>query len=696
MHFPDMPLVKDIIVPRVYNHRVLTYEDQYFEVIKEIVGNYYLNMDAPYDVLPLPDYRRFGPEVLKAGFEFYSTSSNTLVTSPFFMTNRAGNFVDLPVDGLQDIVLEIDRFFFSRLRVSVTYNDYIRHDSKRTVVPTLRQLCINKLSLHQTMFDVYGGHRAVVNTTSNMDDSKVLKLFSEFSNDGISREHFDFVRKLIPKSLAMLEDFLDCRKHYGKIKFDYDFDDLVNFVTAPMSSSGVRPGGARREDRNGFVVKSVTVGKKMDQFAYYSVKFHEFMQKLYDTHSLDEAPYDLFETYCVIRLKNEFKYVYPPSVDECAKLRDKCREFFIPNMMQQFLSKMLMTPRQLLERGDVIRIGQKWYCGEAQRFAQYMHAFSDKMVWYTGDFKKLDKSIRDWMLSLYVATGRNYFYTDSMSDDDFVDKLFAILCERINIKLVNHIGGVWTLMRAFMYSGGYETSHGDSWCVLLAFCLYVVYTADRFPNYNKIIYGSIGKLIRIVVYGDDHVWCTPIILRNVMNEHLFAAFVNKYIGMTIRDPETKLKFFSTTHFNGELKYVGVVFLKRYFIKEKLVDKVGFPIVYPFKPTHDSLIKLFCSKEGLDFIYPLQAIGQAYDTLGTNSTSYLAIKMFYDYWIRRLKKSPLQIFNEAVEKCDSNLLRKIMRRSGLTLDDLKRGFPGCDYLLSLHRINPENGSNVSEL
>jgi len=151
------------------------------------------------------------------------------------------------------------------------------------------------------------------------------------------------------------------------------------------------------------------------------------------------------------------------------------------------------------------------------------------------------------MLSLYVAQGKQYYYTNTPEDEYVLQQLFRLLCERINVKFVNHIGSVWTLMRAWMYSGGYETSHGDSWCVMFSLMLYLCHVMETQPQLKKRIEVALERgYIRAVIYGDDHIWCSPKYFRGLLSEAKYAEFCKEYLGMVIRDAVTTDLFFFRT------------------------------------------------------------------------------------------------------------------------------------------------------
>lgn len=677
--YPDLGKLR---VDRFVDGRRRTYDQMYFDSLKQAMSLFYFEGGKPVrrEVALYDDEL-----ILKTGFEFYSTSCNIRVAPPFDKPNMPGPAQVRENSRLREIVRLLD------WRYLQTFGLMKEPQPAVSGPHSLTYLAYRRVSLYQTMFTEYAGCRAVVNTSSIINYNKIIKLFSEYAIPATDRKHRDVLERFLGPAMKLVEEWLGANRHREIVPFRYGPDMLPMFVSHPLSASGIRAGKTTKSTIGGVELRETVVGKKLEQFSYYAPLFHECMQLLFK-YGLDSVEFNAkFQVYCHIALKNEFKFVYPPVDEDCVKLADKCREFFIPNMMMQFLSKLLMTPRQKLERGDWIRIGQKWNHGGAEEFAKFLHANAKiPMVWFTGDFKKLDKTIKDFLLAYYVASGKGYFRVGKGGEAFFRD-LFILLAERINVKLVNHVGGIWTLMLAMMYSGGFETSHGDSWCVLMVWVIYVLYTAEKNPKKKKKIMKHLGYLIRIAVYGDDHVWCVPWVLRKILNEAGFAEFVKEFFDMEIREPRMITEFFSRVLPNGELSYAGVVFLKRYFILDTSGGP-GFPVVYPFKPTHESLIKLFCSRDGLDVTYVLQAIGQAYDTLGTNAFAYSMIKRFYKYYLGFCGSNVQQVVEEAMAKADMVQVNRLLRKANITADELKNGFPTLAKLRELHKVDASKNTN----
>ena len=693
--FPHIQPPLRFVSPRVRDGKVLSLQEQYFWLVVES-ARYELIMQPGETRLALcSDQLLVQRNTLDLAAQYYQRPHNMLVKDPFLSHNLPmAHIVDWDTR-LHAIVCGMDNIYLRA--AGVRYPRRVPQDADfgPGCNPSATDVWLNQHMIQRVVFGTYGGHRAVVNTMGNVSAQKTISLFAEFSkNDAESRFDFDHIRGLLPKGMKLLDRILNTDHLFGKVRFNYHPTMLYSYVSNMQSSAGIRPHDNYTVPVGTEEVEVLFGGKKFHQFPYFAARFHAWMQELfYSPELMDKYRYEL-DTYCVIRMKDEFKYSWPPDPVECEKLIQKCREFFIPNMIQQFLSRVCMVPRQALERGDVIKIGHRWTYGEAQRLAHRMKAFCKDYVWHTGDFEKLDKSIRDWMLSMYVMSGKRYFYTTGPRDEEFLRRCFIVLAEKINVKLVNHINGFWTLVKGIMYSGGYETSHGDSWIVLLVWCLYLVdmiVSMPEGPELARMV--ALGMLI-IIVYGDDHVWATPRSIAHIVNEFSWAAWLKKYTGMIIRDAATVTNFFSTIDSAGEIKEAGVVFLKRYFVLQRPYG-AGYPSVLPFKPTHDSILKMVCNKDNDPRTYPLQAIGQAYDTLGTNPVAYMMIKYFYDEWMKKLEMTPYS-FREVVAKMHTMQTNRLTKKIGYNILKTMPTFPTLDTLMEQHKIDPGRGSNVIPL
>lgn len=698
-----LPHVQDIVIriPRIESGRVLTLEEQYLRVVQACVRyDVVQQVDGTYRATLITEAGVANDHISLVYFQYYGQrDSNRIIRPPFEVKNDPKPFVVKWDPRLRAIIDSMDRIYmqaYGRELPKIALRDEEFGPGK---TPSATRQWYNRHLISRHVYGRHYGMSAIVHTMEDVSADKMGDLFAEFSqNNTESREHFDELKKLLPRAMMILESMLRVQQHYGTVSFRYCPEMLKKYVTNMQASAGVRPGPVKQEELCGLPVNMTTTGKKFHQFPYYAAEFHEMMRDLWEAEDI----YDWYkgdrDEYCIIRLKNEFKVKWLADIPEnemeqtLAKLRKTCREFFIPNMLQQFLSRTIMTPKQLFERGDVIRIGQKWKHGGAQRFAERHHAGSKRHVWYTGDVRKLDKNIRDWLLSLYIVSGRKYFRDEDVKTEQFLDRLFVMLAERINVKLTCHITGIWTLMKGVMYSGGFETSHGDSWCLALVFCLYFASVMAEHPGVaSDIVYCIVYWEIVLALYGDDHLLTVPRKLSAYINELGFAAFAKKMMGMEIREIEQLDDFFSTVDSGGELVKKGVVFLKRYFVVMPRVSP-QYPYIYPFKPTHETVLKLVCNKENDPRVYPLQAIGQAYDTYGTNPVAYEMVRIFYEEWMSCLNFDQESI-TMMVDALDCQTRNRLWRKCGLNWRTSTLCFPRLEHLQQLHKIDDVQNSNV---
>lgn len=698
-----LPHVQSIVlrVPRVDGGRVLTLEEQYLRVVQMCVRyDVFKKEEGDFFARLIPDDGLATKMSSMVFFQYFGQSShNRLIRAPFRVNNMPKQFDvrwDPRLRPVMDLMDEIYLKAYGRTLPKVPLSD---DEFAKGMNPSKTRQWYNKHLFSRHVYGRFYGLSPIVHTMQDVSPTKMADLFAEFSqNDTESREHFDEVKRLIPRAMALLEKMLGVQHQYKSIAFRYRPEMLKEFVSNMQSSAGIRPGQSYSEDYEGVKVNYTTTGKKFHQFPAYAADFHTMMQDIWAAEEIYDRYKGDRDNYCIVRMKNEFKAKWLPDIPEdeleetLQKLIKAAREFFIPNLCQQFLSKILMAPKQYFERGDVIRIGQKWKFGEAQRFANRFHAFSKRHKWFTGDVRKLDKNIRDWMLSLYIMSGRKYFKEEDEKTSGFLDRMFVLLAERINVKLTCHITGLWTLMKGVMYSGGFETSHGDSWILGLIFCMYFIRVIEENPHMGSdIVCATFSGDMMIALYGDDHLMVVPDPLVAFVNETDFAAFALKFFGMVIRELEEYSDFFSTVDPAGELTKKGVVFLKRYFVLMPPKEE-GFPVVYPFKPTHETILKLVCNKENDARVYPLQAIGQAYDTLGTNPVAYAMVKKFYEYWMGILDFDQ-EAINSLVAALDPQSRNRLWKKCGMNWRSSTMCFPTLSHLQSMHRIDLKQGSNV---
>jgi len=250
-----------------------------------------------------------------------------------------------------------------------------------------------------------------------------------------------------------------------------------------------------------------------------------------------------------------------------------------------------------------------------------------------------------------------------------------------------HVGGVWQIIVGVLYSGGKETSHAGSWITALCFCIYIVDTMTIYPMRAQYILECLKRgYIRICVYGDDHLWCCPKRVSDILNETLFAACLKKYMHMEIQDILSHDVFLSTwNRVTGELVHAGPKFLRRYFI---CGDDGELPVL-PFKPTSDSLQKALAPKTEYVPDLILSVVGQAWDSQFTNPVSYKCLSFLYDRLTEIDRRTPIQTFEDVIRRNGPRFIHQWSKKLVLPDELFSSGFPAYRMRRTFHEWKPQN-------
>jgi len=377
------------------------------------------------------------------------------------------------------------------------------------------------------------------------------------------------------------------------------------------------------------------------------------------------------------------------TLEKLRKLLVSMREFFIPSMFHSFLGHVLLWFLKFIMTGTYIAIGVDFMHGGAYNIALLMnYTLKGKIVWRKGDIKKFDKNIQSIIVRMYPGIGYMCYRKDNKTADAlrYLRSLFRHFMYHIDTKIVLHLGNFFRIERGKVYSGGLETSLLDSVAKLFLFCLFVVYTAWKYPHVAPYIKQCVMlRLICMIVYGDDHIWGVPELLDAIFNIRTYAFFLMEFFNIELREGEEFKDFLTTINpVTQEIIKPGLVFLKRYFIKSTEPD---FPPVIAFKPTRDILTsfaaKEYCETTGID-IDPIEAllsaIGQAYDAQW-NHVAYNAIKEAFDMIISRYSipdpETELRNFMDYPDKRVK--VNKIMRRTGILEKHILCSFPTWEQI-----------------
>jgi len=195
--------------------------------------------------------------------------------------------------------------------------------------------------------------------------------------------------------------------------------------------------------------------------------------------------------------------------------------------------------------------------------------------------------------------------------------------------------------------------------------------------------------IQFVCYGDDFIVGMHKDIHDILNIHLFTQYLLTHWDMTLRNVRDLDRFLSVPDLvTGDLRFEGAVFLQRRFVaREAVTTRTDLPPVLPHRPLSRTIERFAwgaCGGNRRTEDYLLSVIGMFYDTQGTNALAYEFCQFMYEDIINRYKVD----FNKVMTDIgtytghDTNLTR-LIRKCGITVEDIRNGVPSRDSLLSRH-------------
>jgi len=596
------------------------------------------------------------------------------LTPPFPATNNVKQANISPTLKWKSICTEAERNYWMRLGYPV----HVQFDDKE--VPTLVQLICRKMSWVATVTETYYGLNRVINTMSTFPLKKQLALYGDFNVNTMRRDATqDYMWQLVPGALGWLNYQMKTESNFGTCYFNYNPHKLLRQFQL-FRSGGIAAGGTRKGEYKGTKISVHSSGQKVYMAIPALRKLHRLLVQVRrgDMSSLESIV-------CVIKAKSEWKLGQFKTYKELEDMMLKIREFYIPEQSHSFLGILLNESRMLLERNNIIRIGMKFWWGGAECLYRYLNGHIPGFIYVDGDITGLDKHIQDWMLLLYCMGVYPYYDWSTLNEKDirFLENILTVWAANVCSKLVCHIGSFWRYMHGQMYSGGKETSHGDSWIMAFLFFCYVQHIKQRCPNRAYLMDEFLSRgFITIVVYGDDHIWCAPDCLQDVMNHKTWKAFLKDHCHMTLRDENIYRSLLSVPDNTGRLAVAGPKFLKRYFIKNTFGD--GLSSILPYKPIDEQLVRAMTTDSEVAAELIISLVGHAWDTQGTNEYSYDVIAEMY----RRVSyfdpRTPLEILKSLdVDDISNTRLRRLIRKAGISHSEMFDHFPSLGDLRSRH-------------
>jgi len=336
--------------------------------------------------------------------------------------------------------------------------------------------------------------------------------------------------------------------------------------------------------------------------------------------------------------------------------------------------------RHHIELNNIL-IGLCWEKGGADWFIRN-HGFPEAEYVGEGDISGLDVSIYKFMLEIYKGMSACYmdFVKMDKRDVSLWKRLHHYLISTLACKIVPVADNDWCWFIGKMPSGDWDTSHGDSWIMLLLFCMFMADVCREFPQYAEEIKENwMRGYIMFPTYGDDH----NIIVRYhrialMINETRFGQFLKKHFNIMVRDVREywgkgAWMCVPDTRYSGEVLRKGVKFLQRQFYFNQEIGQ------YVCTRDASSVIhKLFMSSNRADLIdVASSAVGIAMDTMGNNDVAYDLCNDVYSYVRFRVHTATDSEFEHKVflrMLTDKYFSNKIQQRLGRSPDDMVPGFP----------------------
>jgi len=378
------------------------------------------------------------------------------------------------------------------------------------------------------------------------------------------------------------------------------------------------------------------------------------------------------------------------------KMYAKCREFFITFMLQYIIDMIIQISRHHVEQGNLIRIGTIWDHGGADEFARYYRYNDPNFRINEGDFSAMDTSIRLNLIQAYSMGSVMYIDFTQMTRTDIMiyKSLLRWSAEHLSVKLCRVVDTLWIIIFGILPSGAYCTSHAGSWIVAWLLCSYVAECIAN-PKGGRQIQDHIDRdLLRIGVYGDDHIISTHVDISQYVNEKGFSEYVARVHGMLIKKNSIKIgQGLTELDINHTMVRKGAVFLRKRIVRtSNLVDYESWPPgvaeFVAIRNYRDYYDKVCYGPKRKDFYDTAAAlIGLAYDNSGVCLYTHQYLYMMYVMCRQATADAmfPKGVIRAIIMSSDVTV-KKYLFRKGKVLNDITGEFPDLDTLRNRHVKN----------
>jgi len=556
----------------------------------------------------------------------------------------------------------------------------------RDEVPPLWAMILRKHSIYNSAFGKIKGRPQAILASARLYPRKWAETVL-IQQRGVANHPAELseIWQHVQESMDLLYHKMDTDKYKASLVVPLDMEGIdANYLG---SSAGNNKGEERTiyfEDDPPLNVSPS--GKKLENLESDLESFIDFLE--------DENA----DPFCAWDLSQKVEMFYSRTKqlkdEDFEKWINKLRIFVIPSSFYVLMERMVSKVRHMMERGKVIRVGQKWSRGGGQIFAEAL-GIDETNEWlgqlFEGDIDHFDQSVIAKMVDLYYSQ-MLYYDLPGTHNYKLRKRIVEWLAKHVVTRVTHLFGELWAISVGGVPSGMINTSHIDSWVMAMYLCMFFTTQIHNAPAHMQDKLMNIAvDLLMMCVYGDDHA------VNKTSDEDAkawfagthFVKFMHKYFGVKVRDMNDNMTFLSTEAL-GILIHKGLTFLRHQFIINPEKDQPKQPRYLPYRETWEFMIRVFWGKEGkvrdfLDIV--MSAIGHAYGTYAANRDAYEKLRIIYTLAISRLGRTIPEIMKTLANKVikEEDTFRDFRRR-GVTVEELIAGFPTWETLVKKNEID----------
>jgi len=380
-----------------------------------------------------------------------------------------------------------------------------------------------------------------------------------------------------------------------------------------------------------------------------------------------------------------------------SKKLDKLRIYNIPSGVFIMFERLVSQLRFAIERLGPIRIGGTHGHSGTDRLAKLLN-ITLQNCWdlciEAADVSGLDYSISAEDLSIFYS-GMLLYEERGTPEYEIKRRILQYVIKNVVNQLVS-MAGQWAVKAGGMPSGLYGTSHGDSFILLLWWCMFLVVQILSAPDNlrDKLMEAALDWLM-IVIYGDDHLWNRTMDpeVTAWFNGLAFTRFLKLYKDVELRDQVCTS--FASKQKHGYLVHTGAIFLKYYSVVNPYIDRPKQPTFIAFRETPEYIVRAVHgriprSRTCFDVI--LSLMGHSYGTYASNRDAYDIMALMYQNCLDQLGLDDEEVLNKIMVDLSSDDIADF-RRKGIDVGDLIKGFPSWDCLISQNEYSPIHENNI---